>query len=150
MDMNSENYKIEMQKIFKSKIGLELVIPLVLVFGTVFFLTIKDNSSWLGLAILLPLVLFIFHLFMNTYYTIDGNYLIVKSGFIINKTIDIKQIKKISETRDPISAPATSLDRLDLAFGTSGHVLLSPKLKKEFIEALVMLNPAIEIKLKKK
>ena len=146
-----------MQKIFKSKIGLELVIPLVLVFGTVFFLTIKDNSSWLGLAILLPLVLFIVHLFMNTYYTIDGNYLIVKSGFIINKTIDIKQIKidikqikKISETRDPISAPATSLDRLDLAFGTSGHVLISPKLKKEFIEALVMLNPAIEIKLKKK
>ncbi len=138
-----------MKKLFKSKIGLELVIPLFLLFGTVLFLNVKDNTSWLGLAILLPVIVFIVYLFMNTNYTIEGNSLIVKSGFIINKTIDIKQIKKISETYDPISSPAISLDRLDIVYGHSKHIIISPKLKKEFIETIISLNPNIEIKLKK-
>lgn len=138
-----------MKKLFKSKIGLELVIPLFLLFGTVLFLNVKDNTSWLGLAILLPVIVFIVYLFINTNYTIEGNSLIVKSGFIINKTIDIKQIKKISETYDPISSPATSLDRLDIVYGHSKHIIISPKLKKEFIETIISLNPNIEIKLKK-
>ena len=58
--------------------------------------------------------------------------------------------KKVSETNDPISAPTTSLDGLDIVYGSSAHVIISPKLKKEFIEAIVSLNPDIEIKLKKK
>jgi hypothetical protein len=43
-----------MKKIFNSKIGLELVIPLVLIFGTVLVLTIMIEPSWIGIVILLP------------------------------------------------------------------------------------------------
>lgn len=62
-----------MTKVFKSKIGLELVIPLIVVFGTVIFLTVFEKPGWLGLVILLPPILFVVHIFMTTIYTIENN-----------------------------------------------------------------------------
>ena len=62
-----------MTKVFKSKIGLELVIPLIVVFGTVIYLTVFEKPCWLGLVILLPPILFVVHIFMTTIYTIENN-----------------------------------------------------------------------------
>lgn len=138
-----------MNKVYKSKIGLELVIPLVLVFGTVLFLTANEKPSWIGLSMLLLVILFVVHLLMTTNYTISGDHLAIKCGFLFNKTIDIKTIKKISETNNPISSPATSLDRLAIDYGKSNSVIISPKLKKAFINEILSLNPNIEVKLKK-
>ena len=89
-------------------------------------------------------------MFITTNYTIDGNSLIIKCGFLLNKTIDIKGIKKITETNNPLSAPAISLDRLEISYGTYDSILISPKQKKEFIETIVSLNPQVEIRYKKK
>ena len=133
-------------KVFKSKIGLELVIPLIIVFGTILFLTVYEKPSWLGLAILLLVLLFVVHIFMTTYYVINGNILTIKCGFLFNKTIKINAIKKISETSNPLSSPATSLDRLEITFGEYDMVIISPKQKKEFIDEIVNLNPHVEVK----
>ena len=62
-----------MTKVFKSKIGLELVIPLIVVFGTVIYLTVFEKPVLLGLVILLPPILFVVHIFMTTIYTIENN-----------------------------------------------------------------------------
>jgi membrane protein YdbS with pleckstrin-like domain len=140
----------KMKKIYKSKIGLELVIPIVLILGTVLILTISEKPSWIGIAILLPVILFIVHMFMTTTYTIDSDELTIKCGFIINKTIDIKTIKKVTETNNPISSPATSLDRLEINYGKFDSIIISPKHKTEFINDIKRLNPNIEVKLKKK
>lgn len=139
-----------MTKVYKSKIGFELVIPLILVFGTVLFLTVSEKPSWLGVVILLPVILFVVHMFMTTYYTINGENLIVKCGFLFNKTIDINTIKKISETNNPLSSPATSIDRLEITYGKYDSVIISPKQKKEFIDNIILINPNIEVKFKKK
>ena len=120
-----------MAKIYKSKLGLELVIPIALILGTVLFLTVSGETSWLGVLILSLLILFIIHVFLTTYYTIDGNFLFIKCGFLYNSKIDIHTIRKIAETNNPMSAPATSLDQMD------------------FIAALKSINPTIEIQLKK-
>ena len=133
-------------KVFKSKIGLELVIPLIIVFGTILFLTVYEKPSWLGLTILLLVLLFVVHIFMTTYYVINGNILTIKCGFLFNKTIKINAIKKISETSNPLSSPATSLDRLEITFGEYDMVIISPKQKKEFIDEIVNLNPHVEVK----
>lgn len=138
-----------MVKIFKSKIGLELVIPLVVVFGTVLILMISEKPSWLGIAILLPVILFVVHLFMTTYYVINGNKLTIKCGFFLNKTIDIGTITKISETNNPLSSPATSIDRIEIIYGKFDSVIISPKQKKEFINDIITLNPSVEVKYKK-
>lgn len=135
-----------MKKIYKSKIGLELAIPLVLVFGTVLTLTISQDPSWIGIVILLPVILFVVHMFMTTEYTIDNDKLKVKCGFLYNKTIDIKSIRKITETNNPLSSPATSLDRLEINYGKFDSVLISPKQKSEFINEIKRLNPDIEVK----
>jgi hypothetical protein len=135
-----------MKKIYKSKIGLELAIPLVLVFGTVLTLTISQEPSWIGIVIFLPVILFVVHMFMTTEYTIDNDKLTVKCGFLYNKTIDIKSIRKITETNNPLSSPATSLDRLEINYGKFDSVLISPKQKSEFINEIKRLNPNIEVK----
>lgn len=139
-----------MKKIFKSKIGLELVIPLVLIFGTVLAVTISQEPSWIGILILLPVLLFVVHIFMTTEYTIENDKLIIKCGFLYNKIIDIKTIKKIKETSNPLSSPATSLDRLEINYGKFDSIIISPKLKSEFINDIKRVNPNVEIKYKKK
>ena len=139
-----------MKKLFKSKIGLELAIPLIVVFGTVIFLTVFEKPGWLGFVILLLPVLFVVHIFMITIYTIENNKLTIKSGFLFNKTIDINTIKKITETNNPLSSPATSIDRLEITYAKFDSVIISPKQKMEFINYIKALNPNVEIKFKKK
>lgn len=137
-----------MKKIYRSKPGLELVIPIALLLGIVLFLTTMNEPHWMGPAILLPIIIFITHTFITTYYTIDNNLLIIKCGFLYKTTIDIQQIRKIRETNNPISSPATSIDRLEIFYEKNGSVLISPKHKMQFINELKSLNPDIEINLK--
>lgn len=139
-----------MKKIYNSKIGLELVIPIALVFGIVLFRAVSENPSWLGIIILLSVILFVIHMFLTTNYTIDNEHLTIKCGFFFNKTIDIKTIKVISETNNLLSAPATSLDRLEITYGKFDAVIISPKRKAEFINDIITLNPNVEVKTKKK
>lgn len=115
----------------------------------VLFLQIRQGAAgWPGVIIVLLVILFVVHLFATTNYSVEGNILTVKSGFLYNRSIDILTIRKVSETTNPLSAPAISLDRLEIKYGKFDSVLISPKLKKEFISELASLNPNIEIKLK--
>lgn len=137
-------------KVFKSKIGLELVIPLSIVFGTEIFVFTYEKLGWIGIAILLPIILFVVHMLLTTYYTINENSLTIKCGFLYNIAIDINTIKKISETNNLISSPAASIDRIEIIYGNHQSVIISPKQKKEFIDCIVSLNPNVQVKYKKK
>jgi len=139
-----------MKKVYNSKIGLELVIPIILVFGTVLFLTIIEKPRWIGIVILLPVILFTVHMFLTTNYTIENENLTIKCGFFFNKSIDIKTIKKIRETNNPLSSPATSIDRLEIIYGKFDSVMISPNRKIEFINNITTLNPNVEVEFKKK
>jgi hypothetical protein len=129
--------------VFKSKIGCELVLPLSLLLGgfMIFFLCMKLWPPFIVLAIL---SVFVISLFMNTYYLVDGQKLIVKSGALHSETIDIHTITKLVENRDPFSAPAASLDRLYVKHGKRGTVNISPKEKELFVQTLQGLNSNIE------
>lgn len=139
-----------MKKVYKSKIGLELVIPLIIVFGAILFLAVTEEPNFVGFGILLLVMIFVIHMFMTTNYTIDGGSLKIKCGFFFNETIDIKTIKKISETNNALSLPATSLDRIEINYGKFDSVIISPKLKKEFIDEIIAINSSVEVKFKKK
>lgn len=92
---------------------------------------------------------FIGHMLLTTYYQVEGNTLTIKCGFLINQEVKIDTIRKIKETSNPLSAPAASLDRLEIAFNKFDNVLISPKDKAGFINELTKLNPGIEVQLKK-
>ncbi len=97
----------------------------------------------------LPVIAFMVHLFLTTNYTIEGDALTIRSGFLFNKTIAINTIEKIAETNNFLSSPATSLDRLEITYGKYDSVLISPKQKKEFIAAITTQNPNVIVKFKK-
>ncbi|MBX2895213.1 MAG: PH domain-containing protein [Cyclobacteriaceae bacterium] len=131
-------------KRFYSKIGLEIVIPLVLIFGITGTIMVMQGA-WLGVAIHLFSMLLISHLITNTYYQIEDDKLRIKSGFIINKFIAIDAIRKIQKSNNIFSSPAASLDRLEIFYNKYDSVLISPKHKQEFLDELRKVNPAIEI-----
>ena len=139
---------VRMEK-FKSKIDLWLVVLLVLIFG--FQLTqLASGQKWATFIFTLSVGAFIVHLFANTFYEIENDKLRIKSGFLVNSLIEIKNIKKISETFNVMSSPALSLDRIEIFYGKNNSILISPKDKSGFFEAIKSINPEVEIVLKKK
>ena len=136
-------------KIYKSKIGIGLVLFIVFVFGISSY-TLVIEKSWGGLLFMALTAAFIAYLFLQTYYIIDGNILKVKSGFLLNQSYEISRITKISETHNPISAPAASLDRLEISLDNGTSVIISPKEKYGFIDGLVQRNPKINVQLRAK
>jgi hypothetical protein len=64
---------------------------------------------------------------------------------IWNTKIEIKSIRKIYRTNNPLSSPALSLDRLAIVYNKFDEILISPKERNEFIDELLKINPSIEI-----
>lgn len=102
-------------KVFKSKIGLELFIPLILIFGFLLFQAILSNNM-VAIVISIVVIGLVLHLFLTTTYTIIGNVLNIKSSFLINKNIAISSITKISKSNNLLSSPAMSIDRLEIIY----------------------------------
>ncbi|WP_431244615.1 PH domain-containing protein [Flavobacterium sp. P21] len=134
---------------FKSKIDIWLVLFLSVVLGGALMSTLFDKV-WDASGILFVTIVFIVHMFLTTFYTIVGQKLKIKSGFLINSTIDIQKIKRISETNSLLSAPALSIDRLEILYNKSDSIVISPKDKSGFFEAIKKINPEVEIVLKNK
>ncbi|UBM58285.1 PH domain-containing protein [Marinilongibacter aquaticus] len=138
--------------VYKSKIDRELIIFIALVFLFVAFLPLFFGASvreiWPSWGILVLTSLFVAYTFRSTEYTIQGQKLHIKSGFLYNSTVDISTIRQIKETRNPLSAPAASLNRLEIVYGKFGTVLISPKEKRDFMDHLLKINPEIDFRAK--
>ena len=134
---------------YKSKLGLELIIPISLLFGYALFELIAEKS-WLGVLIILLTISFIFYTFLSINYKIEKEKLNVKCAFIINENIEIKSIRKITETYNPLSSPAASINRIEIFYNKFDSILISPKNKKDFIQDILKINPNIEVIYRKK
>lgn len=139
-----------MKQIFRAKWGMELLLPILIILGMVAALLLKDGE-WLPVLFISPALFLIAAIFFFTRYTVhDQKVLEVKCAFLYHKWIGIHTIRIIRETTNPISSPATSLDRLELVFEHHGRVLISPADKEGFILALLAINPGIEVIRRKK
>ena len=134
-------------KVYKSKIGYGLVLFIAIVLGVSSYPIIKEGL-WKGLWPIVLTILFFVYVFRNTRYIINGDTLQVQCGVFMNKSYAINQIAKIRETNNPISAPATSMDRLEVSMHNGKSVIISPKKKQAFIDHLKRLNPQIRVTLK--
>ena len=122
--------------------GLVLFIAVILVPMLVFSIW---KQHWLGIGINLAVTLLVWHVFATTYYIIRDGTLIVRSSILYNTHIPISHIVSISPTGNPISAPAASLDRLEIRYGPYETILVSPKDKAGFIAHLKAINPKIMV-----
>lgn len=113
----------------------------VIIIGLLILMLVQ--GAWPGVLIISVVLAFITHMFMTTYYAIDGNELFVKCGFIINIKIDISTITKIEPTNTILSSPALSFDRLEVFYNKYDSIVISPGDKAAFIAKLKQINPSI-------
>jgi hypothetical protein len=135
-------------KKYKSKIGLGILIYIAIILGSTSYFMFADGI-WFGLIIIIAVAAFTLHLFLNTYYIVDEHHLIIRSGFMYCKTINIHTIRKIVETTNPLSSPAASLDRIAIHYNTYDMLMVSPKDKLDFMKHMTEINAGIEVVLKK-
>ena len=81
------------------------------------------------------LMVLIGSLLIGTHYTVDGNMLRVVSGPFRWK-VPIDQIRSVQATRNPLSSPALSLDRLRIEYGKRRRIMVSPADKAGFLKAI--------------
>jgi hypothetical protein len=136
-------------KIYRSKIGVGLASFVGAVLLIVFVIMIV-NSIWIGFIINFLTTLFIIYTLITTKYTINKDKLRIQCGFLYDETVTINNIISMTETRNPLSSPAASLDRLELKLKNSHSILISPKEKDEFIDHILQINPEVEVNLKNK
>jgi hypothetical protein len=133
---------------FKSKIDLWFVI-LVSILFTLILIRLAYDQNWVGFIFIIFVISYVIYSFSTTMYSIEGDKLKIKCGYFFNFLIEVKEIKTISETFNIISSPALSFNRLEILYNKYDTLLISPKDKSRFLEAIKRINPEIKIVLKK-
>lgn len=106
------------------------------------------DKQWIKIATLSSIGLFLLSFWFNTVYIIADNLLIIRYG-PFTKKIKIADIHRVRETRNLFSAPALSMDKLEISYGKFEVIAVSPKDRDEFIRLLANENPAIKWEIKK-
>lgn len=83
----------------------------------------------LGTAILIASIL------VATYYTVDKQQLRIVSGPFRFK-VKLGDIQSVKRTRNPLSSPALSLDRVMITYGNNRKVMVSPTDRRGFLRAI--------------
>lgn len=94
----------------------------------VLFHIVMQTILWASAALILSVM-------FGTYYLVGERELIIRSGFM-RWRIERSSIQSITLTRDILSSPALSLDRLEIRYGAGKSVLVSPADQAGFVEAL--------------
>lgn len=130
------------EHIHRSKIGLEILIPIVFVVGTVTTIMIV-NMVFVGLIVCGLMIALLTNVYLGTYYKITSHHhLVIKCGILEKFDIDIKDIERMDATREWLSSPALSLDRLAITY-KGGRVVISPRDKRKFLDDVRRANPKL-------
>ena len=119
-----------------------LILPIV-----VFFLDKNTftEKPFILLPLLSPLIL-IFWIYFDTFYKIENNELIYRSGFLRGK-IEILNIKEILKGKTMWSGikPALAKNGLIIKFNKYDEIYIAPENNDELISDLIKLNSEIKI-----
>ena len=126
-------------KVYRSKIDWWLIIVIFIVFCYPMIEGIV-TKDYVMFSVSFGILSLVFLMFTSIKYKIDGENLIIWW-----KKIEIKSIKKIYSTNNPLSSPALSLDRIAVVYNKYDEVLISPKEREVFIRELLKINPNIEV-----
>lgn len=98
------------------------------------------------LALALGAAGFVLWTWLATRYVIDGDLLTVHAG-PFRYRIPIRTIDRVRPTRNPLSSPALSLDRLDIRYEAGRRrIMISPDDKRAFLRALNEADPDLRIR----
>ena len=128
--------------VYKSKIDwwlgliLFVVVPgiVILIPGYAFF-TGDPVGGYIGLGSAVFYGALLFGLVVPMQYEITDDTLVVRHG-LVRYTIRIEDIRGVTPSRNPLSSPALSLDRLNIDRGKQLPLLISPEDKASFLKDL--------------
>ena len=125
-----------MTKVYRSKVdkwllGILIAAMIVGIFGAVTAVAAVGWQAWWAIFPLLLGTGLPAWILTTTYYTLDDVELIVRSG-PLKWRVPIAEIRSITETNNPLSSPALSLDRLRIEYG-GRSIMISPEAKDEFL-----------------
>ncbi|MCU5656141.1 PH domain-containing protein [Bacillus mycoides] len=109
------------------------------------FAPIFAGREYFLLFFTIPLAILFSWSWFSTKYIVKEEIIMITSGQV-KKRIFIRDIKRISNTKNPIAAYALSFDRLEIVYGSYETEIISPKNKEQFINLVKSKNPHIEIK----
>jgi hypothetical protein len=123
-----------MEKTYRSKVDAWLFIFIYATIIACAMPIVYYGDVLKGVIITAVLLVPITFCMFNIKYTIRGSSLIVKDG-LFSHTYDIDDIKSVKPTHTLLSAPAASLDRLEIKF-SHDTLVVSPKHKEDFVRQL--------------
>lgn len=123
--------------LYKSKIGLwflliSLGVPLGLLVGFRFWEISGIPDLFVSVVVFSVIVFLPGWILMTTDYRFRNENLHIRSG-PFKWEIPLSNVKHIEQSRSLASAPALSLDRLKIHFGSNECILISPKDKNGFL-----------------
>lgn len=133
--------------LFKSKVDAWLVVLIVLIgLGTgAIALLETDTGSWIAVAVIVVICTAVLSMLYSIRYVVIGTQLQIFYTRKISSSYDLRELKSLRPTHNPLSAPAASLDRLELKFTRYRDILISPKDKAGFIALVKAINPEVRI-----
>jgi hypothetical protein len=138
-------------EVFPSKIDPWLVLLLVAAWGVSLVSVVsavKGGGPPSVLYSTVGLEVFVFGfvvwVFTTTRYTVGGGALAVRSG-PFRWRIALEEISEIVPSRNPLSSPALSLDRLEVRYGRGRLLLISPRERQSFLAAVVARAPGLTL-----
>ena len=137
--------------VFTSKIDLWLAF---LILGSSLLLILVPVWEWiyndssirriLFISLLtIPGAILLLLIFFNIKYSLSDDELFVKNGFS-TQSIPLNDITHIIPTNSMLSAPALSLDRIEIRY-EGGSIVISPKDREGFYRAIQQRVPALKI-----
>lgn len=127
---------------FASKVDSWLIPLIVVAVGGALWalvaVLVEETPLWVRFVVASSMVLLcalLFSIFKSTYYVVDNGELRIVSG-PFRWRIAIDDIQSIEPSRNPLSSPALSLDRLKISCGKYRFVLVSPADKDGFIKTI--------------
>ncbi|KZD28739.1 PH domain-containing protein [Bacillus cereus] len=109
------------------------------------FAPIFVGREYFLLLFTIPLAILFSWSWFSTKYIVGEEIITIRSG-LVTKRIFIRDIKQISNTKNPIAAHALSFDRLEIVYCTHKTEIISPKDKEQFINLVKSKNTHIETK----
>ena len=128
-------------EVFKSKVDLWLLIVLVvsivisLVAAVFICRQVNTTSFFSGFFLVLAGAGLPLWLLVATQYTVNEEILKIKSG-PFKWLVPLAAITSVKDTRNPLSSPALSLDRLEISYGEGKKVMVSPIDKELFRDSI--------------
>ncbi|WP_455662616.1 PH domain-containing protein [Pradoshia sp.] len=125
-------------------VGLFIIFPVFFEDAGVWMTPEFLDKQWIKIMVLFPIGFVLMWMWFKTGYRIEDQSLIIQSG-PFKKKIFINEIYKIRETKNPFTAAALSMDKIEIYYAKYGVVAISPENKTAFVHQLRKQNVNITL-----